>query len=156
MTQNQLTEKQFQAQVIELARYCGWLLYHTYDSRRSTPGFPDLVLARDNRIIFAELKTEKGRISAAQKEWAEKLTKTPAEYYLWRPSDWESIEKILARDTKEKWVRYRVTEGKKYTDYLVSQDAIDGKKPLTADQREKLDDILHDGELLPNPLQKTP
>ena len=36
------TEKGFQAAVVELARLRGWLVYHTYDSRRSAKGFPDL------------------------------------------------------------------------------------------------------------------
>jgi hypothetical protein len=40
------TEKQFMAQVIQLARLRKWLVYHTHDARRSVAGFPDLVLVR--------------------------------------------------------------------------------------------------------------
>ena len=37
-----LNEKKFQSQVVRIAKVFGWLCYHTYDSRRSEPGFPDL------------------------------------------------------------------------------------------------------------------
>ena len=33
-----ISEKEFQATVIEYAKACGWKVYHTYDSRRSDPG----------------------------------------------------------------------------------------------------------------------
>ena len=48
--------------VVDLARTLGWRVYHTYDSRRSQPGFPDLVLVRE-RILFLELKSETGKLS---------------------------------------------------------------------------------------------
>jgi hypothetical protein len=35
-----LSEKQFIRQVIDLARLQGFLVYHTFDSRRSAVGFP--------------------------------------------------------------------------------------------------------------------
>jgi len=63
-----MAEKQFQAEVIDIAKQIGWLLYHTYDSRQCEPGFPDLVLVRD-RVMFRELKTEKGKLTLAQIDW---------------------------------------------------------------------------------------
>ena len=85
---NALSERAFQRQVAELAELTGWRVYHTYDSRRSSPGFPDLVLVRAPRVIFAELKRERGRVTAAQREWADELGQCPGvEYYLWRPGD---------------------------------------------------------------------
>ena len=42
-----MTEKKFQAAVLQIANMYGWLAYHTHDSRRSAPGFPDLVLVRN-------------------------------------------------------------------------------------------------------------
>lgn len=81
-----MTEKQFQAQVICLAKQTGWLVYHTYDSRRCEPGFPDLVLVRD-RILFRELKTEKGRLTLHQRNWGEKLKAAGSDYAVWRPAD---------------------------------------------------------------------
>jgi hypothetical protein len=112
------TEKQFQAAVVEYAELNGWLIYHTYDSRRSNPGFPDLVMVhrgegeavpRRCRLVFAELKTERGRTSLAQAVWLEALGRIAAvggacinwtpklQVYLWRPSSWPEIEKVLAR-----------------------------------------------------------
>ena len=42
-----MTEKAFQAQVIALAKQCGWaLIYHTFLSKRSPAGFPDLACCR--------------------------------------------------------------------------------------------------------------
>ena len=80
-----ITEKQFQSQVVRIAKVFGWMAYHTYDSRRSEPGFPDLVLVRE-RVMFRELKTEKGRLTPAQKLWGERLKSAGSDYDIWRPS----------------------------------------------------------------------
>ena len=85
-----LSEAQFQRQVIELATLCGFHCYHTHDSRRSAAGFPDLVLARNGAVIFAELKSKRGRVSDAQAEW---IAATGGE--VWRPGDWAHIERVL-------------------------------------------------------------
>jgi len=91
-----MTEEEWLQQVRELARLKGWLNYHTRSSRRSDPGFPDLVLVRGDRLIFAELKREKGRLTESQRIWLEALGATDAESYIWRPSDWERVEEVLA------------------------------------------------------------
>lgn len=89
------SESEFQSRIIELARRLGWVHYHTFDSRRSPSGFPDLVLLhpRSGRMIFRELKTQKGRISSAQEEWLKNLNLCGADADVWRPADWVS-EKI--------------------------------------------------------------
>ena len=89
------SEKDFQQRVIAHALPLGWVYYHTKDSRRSPAGFPDLVLVRD-RIIYAELKTEKGRVSAKQGAWFCGLTRAGGECYVWRPSQWPEIVSVLA------------------------------------------------------------
>ena len=92
-------EKDFQAAVMALAKLCGWLAFHVFDSRRSAPGFPDTVLVRGERLIFAELKLEKKYPSPAQREWLTALQGVPGiEVYLWRPSDWGAIEIALKID----------------------------------------------------------
>ena len=91
-----MTEEEWLQQVRELARLKGWLNYHTRSSRRSDPGFPDLVLVRGDRLIFAELKREKGRLTESQRTWLEALQQTIGEVFTWRPSDWERVEKVLA------------------------------------------------------------
>ena len=92
-----MTETQLQSSIIELATLLGWLSYHTHDSRHSAKGFPDLCLAhpRTGRLIFAELKSSKGKLTDEQIAWRDALSQGPAEHYVWRPSDWESEEILL-------------------------------------------------------------
>jgi len=52
-----------------LARLAGFLVYHTHDSRRSEAGYPDLTITGKGRIIFAELKSERGRLRPEQSIW---------------------------------------------------------------------------------------
>lgn len=91
------SEKHFQSHVVALAKINGWRAYHTYDARKSTPGFPDLVLLRDARLIFAELKMDKRKPTKDQRKWLADLEATAAEVYLWRPRDLRRIVKILER-----------------------------------------------------------
>lgn len=98
MTVADISEKQFQQQVVDLAKLSGWKTYHTHDSRRSNPGFPDLVLVRRGRMVFAELKSRKGRVSAEQQAWLDDLRACPnAEVFLWRPEDLRDIARVLGR-----------------------------------------------------------
>ena len=91
-----MTEREFQAQVIQYAGLAGWMIYHTYDSRRSQPGFPDLVLVRGRHVIFAELKTDKGRVTPDQQHWLNSLEDVEfVDARLWRPKYWEEIETVL-------------------------------------------------------------
>lgn len=91
-----LTEKQFMAQVIQFAKLRGWLVYHTHNSQRSEPGFPDLVMVRGSRIIFAELKRDGAQLTTAQEKWLTALEATPAEEWAWWPDDWPAIERTLS------------------------------------------------------------
>jgi hypothetical protein len=99
-----VSEKAWQAQVVELARMLGWLVYHTFNSRRSQAGFPDLTLVRE-RVVFVELKAERGKPTAEQAHWLEALEAADAEVYLWKPSSLEEVGRVLSRrETKaERW-----------------------------------------------------
>ncbi len=98
MTISRTSEKHFQSQVLELARLSGWRCYHTFDSRRSAPGFPDLVLVRPPVVLFAELKAEGGRVRPEQAAWLRVLGACPGvAVRLWRPGDWPEVEETLAR-----------------------------------------------------------
>lgn len=90
-----ISERDFQQQIIDLATLRGWLVYHTHDSRRSQPGFPDLVMARGARLIFAEIKSERGMPSDEQSRWLAALFEAQAEAYVWRPSSWPEIAAAL-------------------------------------------------------------
>ncbi len=94
------SERQFLDAVIEAASASGWLVAHFRPAQtekgwrtpmQGHPGFPDLVLARDGVVIFAELKSEKGRVSAEQQKWI-----AATHGYLWRPSDWKQIVDVFA------------------------------------------------------------
>lgn len=98
-----MTEAQLQDAIIDLARTLGWTIAHFRPARTThgwrTPvaadgaGFPDLVLCRPPRVLFAELKREKGRTSLGQEMWLRALARCPGvTTALWRPSDWLSGE----------------------------------------------------------------
>ena len=89
------TEKQFMASVFKLANMLGWHFHHTFDSRRSAPGFPDAVFLRRPRVLFVEFKAERGRLTNDQRACLEELRACGQEAYLWRPSDIETITRIL-------------------------------------------------------------
>ena len=91
-----MSERQFQDAVLEMARLFGFRTYHTFNSRRSEAGFPDLVLVRDGRLIAAELKTETGRLSPAQVAWISDLERCRGvDVHVWRPGNLAEIERTL-------------------------------------------------------------
>lgn len=98
MTRPAISERAWQAQVLELATLYRWTWYHTHDSRRSNPGFPDLVLVRD-RVLFAELKTDRGRLTNDQLGWISRLEEAGAEAFVWRPKDLDDVRTELASVT---------------------------------------------------------
>lgn len=133
LTTQPLSEKRFLQQVIDYARATGWLASHSFDSRHSESGLPDLTMVRAPRLVYAELKVDKIRARvpmasiAARPEWLacrdvtdmqahwlaqfdkvgmalaasvdperyEAAGRPTLEVYLWRPSDWELIERVL-------------------------------------------------------------
>ena len=91
-----LTEAQFLRQVLQLAAIMRWRAYHPALSKWSERGWPDVALVRPPRLILAELKSEKGKVTPQQAEWLADLGACPGvEAYLWRPSDFEAIVEIL-------------------------------------------------------------
>jgi hypothetical protein len=89
-----ISEKEWQAQVVDLAKLLRWRHYYTFSSRRSPPGFPDLVLLRE-RVVYAELKSSTGELSATQDGWLQALEAAGAECYVWRPRDLEQVARVL-------------------------------------------------------------
>lgn len=92
-----MSEEDFQQDVIDLAKLRKWRYYHCRNSRKSTAGFPDLVLvsAARGRIVYMELKTESGEPSAEQLNWIDDLKACGQEAYIFRPSDFPKIEELL-------------------------------------------------------------
>lgn len=104
-------EAEFQSAVIEAARFNGWRVHHTRTVQIrpgvwATPlqgdaGFPDLVLAHPDRgVIFAELKSARGRLSPEQDRWIRTLVACGAEAHVWRPTDMVAILNRLSRSTQ--------------------------------------------------------
>ena len=97
--------------VIDLAHTFGWMVAHFRPAMNARgqwmtavqgdgAGFPDLVLVRGLHIKFVELKGPKGRLTEAQEKWLQKLGEASkasayAMVYVWKPSDWPAIVKVL-------------------------------------------------------------
>lgn len=90
-----MKEKEFQANVVELCHYLGYLTYHTFDSRKSEPGFPDLVIVGRNRVLFRELKAEKGKVTTKQLMWGGAIIAGGGDWEVWRPSMMDRIQEQL-------------------------------------------------------------
>lgn len=94
------TETAYQVRVLELAERLGYeLRYHTHDSQRSEPGFPDLALLRprDHRLVFLELKAGRKQPTEAQRRWIHELAGvTRVGAAVSRDSaDWTQLEDFL-------------------------------------------------------------
>lgn len=102
-------EAEFQSAVIEAAQWHGWIVHHTRNVQirpgvwstllQGNRGFPDLVLSRraQGDLVFAELKSARGRLSPEQELWLATLTAAGAEAYCWRPVDMAAILNRLSR-----------------------------------------------------------
>ena len=90
-----VSEKQFMAEVVRFARRNNWLIYHTTNSRKSAAGFPDLILIRGNRLIVAELKVARNEPTPAQERWLCAFHGAGVKAYLWRPEHWGEIIETL-------------------------------------------------------------
>ena len=101
----EVKEADFQKIVINLAKMHGWLVHHPLPSMNKRGiwathelgdhGFPDLVLAHPTgRVIFAELKSDKGKVSPLQSRWLSVLEQG-AVVWVWRPADLDWIASYL-------------------------------------------------------------
>lgn len=102
------SEDGFLRAVLELASALGWYGYHqrpawTAKGYRTAiqgqAGFVDLVLAHrepGRPILFAELKTNTGRLTPPQELWQEVLGQAKGHRIdVWRPDYWTKIERLL-------------------------------------------------------------
>jgi hypothetical protein len=95
----QLSEAAFMAAVVRLAKQHGWMVYHTWSSKKSPEGFPDLVCARAGSPLLAiETKTDTGQVTKAQQAWLEALGQcTGVVSEVWRPAMLrEVVERLRA------------------------------------------------------------
>ena len=111
-----MTEKEFQASVIEIAHTFGWKIAHfrTAMNKRGaymTPvaadgkGYPDLHLLHPERGVqmYRELKTDVGRLTSEQREWGAWLTVCGSDWAVWRPKDMTELARVLSFGRATAW-----------------------------------------------------
>ena len=100
-----ISEASFLQQVKALAYIHGWDCHHASPTQTAkgrwltsgAVGFPDLVLCHKIKgLIFAELKSAKGKPTDSQLDWMARIGPY-AECYLWRPEDLKDIERRLSQ-----------------------------------------------------------
>jgi len=112
-------ERELEDAVLEMAKALGWLSFHALPARskdggrwrthqRGDVGFPDLCMVhpKTGKIAMFELKTEKGKPTAAQQSWLDALKgscEATVASGIWRPSDLlaGTIGETLAWGTKK-------------------------------------------------------
>jgi len=92
-----VTEADLREQVRDLCRLFGWRFLFTWSSIHSPKGMLDLLLINkeQKRVIFAELKSENGKLTPEQQETFDDLQACGQEVWVWRPADIERIAEIL-------------------------------------------------------------
>jgi hypothetical protein len=80
-------EREWHRYVVQLAHVCGWSVFQCTDSRRTTPGWPDLALIRVPDFMLVELKSNTGRVTHVQERVLGDLARCHIETYVWRPCD---------------------------------------------------------------------
>ena len=84
----EMPESEFQGRVIALAYAAGWSIYHTYDSRRSVAGFPDLLMLHPTHgQLVAKLKSQTGELTPQQSIWLLAFMQAGQQAAIWRPAD---------------------------------------------------------------------
>ncbi len=104
----ELSEKDLQAAIIQLAHIYGWRVAHFRPAMNAkgqwrTPvaadgaGFPDLCMVSNTTVAYVEVKARKGRLNVNQTVWLDRLKMAGAEAMVWRPAEWQdgTIERFL-------------------------------------------------------------
>jgi VRR-NUC domain len=97
-----ILERDWQRDVRKMLTGLGWRLYHTYDSRKSDTGFPDLVAVSPSRrrIVYLELKREKTKLTGDQARWILDLLAAGGEVYVARPRNLQALTRVLSGAAK--------------------------------------------------------
>jgi hypothetical protein len=99
-----VSESEWQQQVLKSAHQLGWQSMHIGRTGKHQAvgakgtlgiGWPDLVLVKGGRIIFAELKAEKQSMTQDQKNVL-MILGSVGEVFCWRPSDFGQVLDTLA------------------------------------------------------------
>ena len=90
-----MTERAWLAQALRLAEVLGWRTYHTWSSKHSAAGLPDVLAIRRPRVVWLELKSQRGRATPEQLAWIVAREACGQEVYIVRPLDAERLARIL-------------------------------------------------------------
>jgi hypothetical protein len=104
-----ISEAAFTTHVIDLAQWLDWKVAHFRPARVTVRGresfrtavqgdgvgFPDLLLIRGPRLVAAELKSERGRLTREQAAWLEAFAGAGIETHIWRPAQLEELVEVL-------------------------------------------------------------
>lgn len=111
-TKLEVTEADFQAQVVQLAQTLGWTVMHVrrsigrrdgqqaWQTTTSVAGYPDLTMWHpgQHRFLMAELKSAKGRLRPEQRRVLNDLQDAGVPVHVWRPADLDTIARTLQGD----------------------------------------------------------
>ena len=107
-----MKEKDFMAQVIDVAHANHWLCAHFRPAMMANghwvtavqadgKGYPDLTLVKPPRVLFVEVKGDDGRMSPEQVVWIGNLKSCPGvETYVWRQKDADEVISVLSKGGK--------------------------------------------------------
>lgn len=106
-----MPEKAWQGQLLQLARLFKWSWWHDTATNaprvchrckaplripRNEPGWPDLLLVRDDTLIVAELKKDDGKLEPEQTAWLERFKAVRRiMVVVWRPRDHADVVRVL-------------------------------------------------------------
>jgi hypothetical protein len=92
-----MSERQLQQAVSDLCRHLNLLHFHPLNSKGMRAGWPDSVIVGPLGILYRELKSERGHLTAEQRSVGEALKAAGANFGIWRPRHWidGSVEREL-------------------------------------------------------------
>ncbi len=102
-----MTGREFEDQIIRLARVHGYLVHHQRPMQRADgqwrsgisgdKGFPDLVLCGRGRVMFRECKVGRAKTTPEQFQWLMGMSDAGLDAKVWRPEMMDEIQADLAR-----------------------------------------------------------
>lgn len=97
-TMVKMSESDLLVGVLDACRMLGYRTLHIRPARAAGSwrtavqgggiGFPDVLAIRGKKLVVAELKSSKGRLSDEQDRWLSDFAIAGADCYVWRPSDY--------------------------------------------------------------------
>lgn len=101
-----ITEAEFQQQVCDLATLLGWSWGHFRPAKTARgwrvpvsgplgKGWPDLVMVRRDRLVFAELKRSAKLAPSSDQTFVLGLLGAAVETYVWTPDGIDAVADVL-------------------------------------------------------------